>query len=104
MKRNLGDVLENISYFLTVTALVACFGVYAYTKYQRKYEVLQYIDLKHRYKNCIIIGKSDHKGYMLLLHNPVLHKNDTTGVLNVDYKVYTKDYVYFNNYIGDIIK
>lgn len=63
-------------------------------------EPLNYIELKHSYKNCIIVGKSDkHEQYMLYINNPYIDNNNL-----IDYKVKVKDYIYFNWFIGDTIK
>lgn len=64
-------------------------------------KVYNYIDLKNDYKNCIIIGKDNFNGaYKLKLCNPFLHEEG----LSVDYTIFVKDYIYFNNFIGDTIK
>lgn len=103
-KAKYSSILNSISNLLIISCLCVflIMGVNRY--YKKYYSPLNYLELSLTYKNCIIVGKSDHNGYMLLLHNPYLHKEDSTGVMNVDCKVYVADYIYFNNFIGDTIK
>lgn len=97
-------ILNSISNVLIIVC-TCIFLVFAIKKYCKKYnKTLNYIELRNDYKNCIIMGKSNHDDYILLLHNPFLHMDDSTGVKNVDYKVHVTDYIYFNKFIGDTIK
>lgn len=99
-KNSTGHILNNISNFLICVSLITLILIYLGDMLVDDTEPLNYIELKHSYKNCIIVGKSDkHEQYMLYINNPYIDNNNL-----IDYKVKVKDYIYFNWFIGDTIK
>lgn len=98
-------ILNEISHYLLFTIIVGASIFYFKNVYAKKVRVYNHLELKHNFKNCIIVGKTDTDNkYTLLLHNPILHLNSDSNVLYIDYKVRVCDYTYFYNFIGDTIK
>lgn len=94
-------ILNNISNFIICVALIVLILIYIKEQLpSNDTEALEYIELKHSYKNCIIVGKSEKQNrYILYLRNPFMNNNNFA-----DYSIEVKDYVFFNFYIGDTIK
>lgn len=94
-------ILNDISNFIICVSLIVLLLIYIKEQLPTNdTKALEYIELKHSYKNCIIVGKSErNEQYILHLRNPFMNNNNF-----VDYNVRVKDYVFFNFYIGDTIK
>lgn len=55
-----------------------------------------YIELKHNYKNCVVIRKGE-----LFNHEFLIVENPITKSKN---RIYVKAHVFFNIHVGDTIK
>lgn len=100
------NILNNISTIILVLCFVGGLCYYFSSEHKKYVRVYNHLELKHNFKNCMIVGKSDaDDNYTLLLYNPVLHDHNRDNViLYIDYKVRVPDYTYFNLFIGDTIK
>lgn len=96
IKRNNTDyVMNRISSLIIIILTIVLVILYSKDAYDKRHRTLNYIEMRHSYKNCIIVYKTEYNGYKLYLHNPVSNKAVTIKV---------EDYIYFNWFIGDTIK
>lgn len=91
---NISEIALSIILILIISALVYVFGSSIEINTD---EPINIVELKARYKNCIIIDKYQEKDICILdIKNPINNKVNKQQV---------KDYIYYNiYYVGDTIK